>query len=306
MGTRQRLRATVVGALSMGLFLGGAVIVTPNASADTPATTIPVSPADTIAPTTPPATTPPVTTPPPTTTPPTTKPPVVKPPIVTCKRPAIPGNVKPYPRFFRETTKPGMRDGGVFAINHVREAQYRLSWGKYYRGKINGRYDVATTYAVKRFQAKNCLKVTGVLDRGSWAILIQKTIRNKSAIPKACRAKGWNSCYDRSARQDLLYRDGVLWNAWMVRGGMKSAKTRTGTYTVRARYTSKISSIYGVRMYYFMPHSGGQGQHGSGFMIDPFVGHSHGCINMYIKDSKVLFNLTKGKKLRVTVYGRWA
>jgi len=292
MRRRQPLRIAVAGALCMGLLAGTAALVAPSAFAATTEGSTPVAPA--------------FTTPPPTTAPPTTKPPTPKPPVATCKRPTIPNYVKPSPRFFRATTKPGMRDSGVFAINHVREAQYRLKWSKYYKGKVNGRYDAATTAAVKRFQTKNCLKVTGTLDRGSWAILIQKTIRNYKGIPKVCRAKGWHSCYDRATHQDFLFKDGQMWNSWLVRGGMASTKTRTGNYVVHARYTSKISSLYGVRMYYFMPHSGGQGQHGSGFMIDPFVGHSHGCINMYIKDAKVLFYLTKGKRLNVTVYGRWS
>ena len=92
---------------------------------------------------------------------------------------------------------------------------------------------------------------------------------------------------------------------WLVRGGAYSTQTRTGNYKVTARYKEKVSSLYDVKMYYFMPHSGGQGQHGSGFMVDPWVGHSHGCINMYIKDAKVLFNLTRNQPLRVTVYGAW-
>jgi lipoprotein-anchoring transpeptidase ErfK/SrfK len=41
-------------------------------------------------------------------------------------------------------------------------------------------------------------------------------------------------------------------------------------------------------------------------MMDPFVGHSHGCINMYIKDAKVLWALTSKSKLRVHVYGAWS
>jgi len=82
-------------------------------------------------------------------------------------------------------------------------------------------------------------------------------------------------------------------------------KLAGGNFKVTARYTEKESSLFHVQMYYFMPHSGGEGQHGSGFMVDPWVGHSHGCINMYIKDAKVLFNLTRGQTLRVTVYGAW-
>ncbi len=58
-----------------------------------------------------------------------------------------------------------------------------------------------------------------------------------------------------------------------------------------------------------MPYSqffdGGQALHGSGLMMDPFVGHSHGCINMYIEDARQLWNLTHNKRLYVSVYGAW-
>jgi lipoprotein-anchoring transpeptidase ErfK/SrfK len=41
-------------------------------------------------------------------------------------------------------------------------------------------------------------------------------------------------------------------------------------------------------------------------MLDPFVGHSHGCVNMYIEDARQLWSLTVGRPLRVHVYGAWS
>jgi lipoprotein-anchoring transpeptidase ErfK/SrfK len=40
-------------------------------------------------------------------------------------------------------------------------------------------------------------------------------------------------------------------------------------------------------------------------MTDPFYGHSHGCVNMYVEDARQLWRLTNGKRLMVTVYGAW-
>jgi hypothetical protein len=188
----------------------------------------------------------------------------------------------------------------------VREAQYRLRWAKVYPGSVNGYYGTSTKTAVKLFQSRHCMRASGVLDRGTWAVLIQKTMRRTKLIPAACRTRGWHSCYDRPSHQDFLLHDGKLWNSWLVRGGQMSTPTRTGTYVVFARYLTTISTLYHVRMWYFMPHSGGEGQHGSGFMVDPYVGHSHGCINLYIKDARVLYWTTNGHKLTVTVYGHWA
>jgi lipoprotein-anchoring transpeptidase ErfK/SrfK len=59
-----------------------------------------------------------------------------------------------------------------------------------------------------------------------------------------------------------------------------------------------------------MPYSqffyGGEAIHGSATMVDPLVGHSHGCINMCIKDAAELWRLTAGKRHVVTVFGAWA
>jgi hypothetical protein len=223
------------------------------------------------------------------------------------KLPKAPAGVNAaYPRFYRPVTKLGERDSSVRNINHVREAQYRLRWLGLYKGSISGYFGTATKDAVVRFQKKYCMKVTGYLTQASWQILIIKTIKARSKVPAACSKPGWHSCYDRATHQDFLFRNGIMWNVWLVRGGSRSEQTRTGNYTVFARYPYKVSSIYDVPMYYFQKHSGGQGQHGSGFMMDPFVGHSHGCINMYIKDAKVLWALTSKSKLRVHVYGAWS
>lgn len=224
----------------------------------------------------------------------------------TCTPPVTPRSVAPYPRFYRPTTKYLMQDKGVKSIQHVREAQYRLRWTGFYKGTISGYYGYRTRAAVVAFQKRNCLRASGNLDRASWARLIVKSTRQLSSVPRACKTKGWHSCYDRRSHQDFLFKDGQLYNVWLVRGGARNTQTRTGNYRVFARYPLKISTLYNVPMWYFQKHSGGQGQHGSGFMLDPFVGHSHGCINMYITDAKVLWALTKDKPLAVTVYGSWA
>jgi lipoprotein-anchoring transpeptidase ErfK/SrfK len=93
---------------------------------------------------------------------------------------------------------------------------------------------------------------------------------------------------------------------WLVRGGSSTEQTDVGTWAVYARYLQKISSIYGSIMYYFQKYHGGEGIHGSSTMIDPFYGHSHGCVNMYIPDAKVLWNMTLNRRHVVTVYGAWS
>jgi hypothetical protein len=52
--------------------------------------------------------------------------------------------------------------------------------------------------------------------------------------------------------------------------------------------------------------SGGQALHGSRLMMNPFVGHSHGCVNFWVEDARQLWNLTADGPLRVRVYGAWS
>lgn len=209
-------------------------------------------------------------------------------------------------RFFRATTRPGDRDRSVTSIKHVRELQYRLRWAGVYGGSVNGTYTARTKKAVKKFQKRHGLKRSGVATTATWKVLIAKTVRGKSSIPKRCKSSGWNACYDRKRHQVVLYKNGTLWNSWLVRGGAASSKTRTGSFTVFFRSKSHVSSIYEAKMPYAQFFSGGQAFHASYLMMDPFVGHSHGCVNMYIPDAKQLWALTADKKLKVTVYGAWS
>jgi hypothetical protein len=211
-----------------------------------------------------------------------------------------------HARFYRPSIKRGARDGGPFAIKHVRELQYRLRWAKAYRGPVTGYFGPRTEAGVKAFQRKHKLPAHGRVDARTWSVLIQKSLRRASAIPRACTKSGWHACYDRTSHQVFLFRSGSLQNVWLARGGSRSHATRTGTHAVFARYTKKRSSLYGSWMYYLQKFDGGIGLHGSPLMVDAFVGHSHGCVNMYIPDSKVLWNMTRTRRLVVTVYGPWS
>lgn len=209
-------------------------------------------------------------------------------------------------RLYRAKTKPGARDTSVHSIKHVRELQYRLRWAGVYGGSVNGTYTPRTAKAVKKFQKRHKIKRTGVATRQTWKVLLRKTVRGKAHMPKRCTSSGWNICYDRKRHQIVLYKNGKLWNTWLARSGASYAKTRTGKFKVYYRSKNHVSSIYESKMPYAQFFSGGQAFHASYLMMDPFVGHSHGCVNMYIPDAKQLWALTAHKSLKVTVYGAWS
>lgn len=210
-------------------------------------------------------------------------------------------------RFAREVTKRGDRDRGVHAIEHVRELQFRLRWASVYSGPASGRYRSWTANAVKRFQRKADLRVTGKATSKTWVELIKRTTRGERALPRKCtHGIGWHACYDRSRHQVTLWRRGNLWNSWLVRGGSVSHKTRVGNFRVFRRHRHHTSGLFGSPMPWSQFFSGGQAFHGSSLMMNPFVGHSHGCVNMYNEDARQLWALTHRVNLNVHVYGRWS
>lgn len=211
-------------------------------------------------------------------------------------------------RFARERTKFGQRDKSPRRIRHVRELQYRLRWAKVYKGPVTGYFGKKTRKAVRRFQRRVNIKRTGVANRRTWRKLIPRSVRGRKHIPRACKSnksKGPHICYNRRLHQVTLWRSGKLWNSWLVRGGSRGHKTRTGNFRVYWRDKDHISSLYNSPMPNSQFFSGGQAFHGSTYMMDPFSGHSHGCVNMYLEDSNQLWQLTLKRRPKVHVHGKW-
>ncbi|HLR84161.1 MAG TPA: L,D-transpeptidase family protein [Nocardioidaceae bacterium] len=212
-------------------------------------------------------------------------------------------------RFARERTKFGHRDRSPRSMHHVRELQYRLRWAKVYKGPVTGYFGKRTRAAVRRFQKRANLRRTGVANRRTWRKLIPRTVRGRKFIARQCkskRSKGPHICYNRRLHQVTLWRSGTLWNSWLVRGGSRSHKTRVGNFKVYWRDRDHISSLYGSPMPNSQFFSGGQAFHGSTYMMDPFSGHSHGCVNMYLKDANQLWVLTMKRRPKVHIRGKWS
>lgn len=206
----------------------------------------------------------------------------------------------------RQRIEYGARDGGAYAINHVRELQYRLKWVGLFEPTPTGYFGTITRNGVKAFQTRRHLPATGVANADTWRLLLHRTVRNLTGTPAVCKGAGWHACYDRSMHQVTLWSNGEMWNSWLVRGGSSTTQTRLGTHQVYYRDIDHVSGMFGSAMPYSQFFDGGEALHGSPLMTNPFVGHSHGCVNMYIKDARQLWGLTYNKTLWVTVYGAWS
>ncbi len=226
--------------------------------------------------------------------------------VPTASATAAPRRFSMRDRFAREIVRHGMSDQGVYKIAHVRELQYRLRWAGVYHAGITGTFGDLTRAAVIRYQRREGMTAYGVANHATWSHLLFDTIRHRGQIPRICRRAGWHICYDRSMHQVVLFLNGNYRNTWLVRGGGSSTQTRVGTHAVYYRDIDHTSRTFGGSpMPYSQFFDGGEALHGSGYMTDPFVEHSHGCINMYIEDARQLWMMTNNKRLVVTVYGAW-
>lgn len=208
--------------------------------------------------------------------------------------------------FAREEVRYGARDGSPYSIQHVLELQYRLKWVGLFPGTPTGYYGTVTRNAVRAFQARRHIVVSGMATTLTWKLLLQRTVRHPLSVPATCKRGGWHACYDRTMHQVTLWFQGTLYNTWLVRGGGYTTQTRLGTHRVYYRDIDHVSGLYGSPMPYSQFFDGGEALHGSRLMMSPFIDHSHGCVNMYVEDARQLWNLTHDKPLWVTVYGAWS
>ena len=215
----------------------------------------------------------------------------------------------PRPAFYRETVRYGARDASPYQISHVFEVQIRLNRSGFFRGPITGYFGPLTLAAVKSFQRSQRLPQTGVVNQATWTRLITYSRLRSSgwrSLPAVCRRAGWHTCYSRSTNELFVLSSGTLVNTWLVRGGALGLETVLGTHPVYWKDIDHRSSIFhNAPMPYSQFFYGGEAVHGSATMMDPRIGHSHGCINMYIEDAADLWRLTAPFRNTVTVYGAW-
>jgi hypothetical protein len=208
--------------------------------------------------------------------------------------------------FTREPVQRGDVDLDQYNIEHVYEVQLRLRRLGLFTATPNGHFGARTERAVKAFQRARGLRATGRVNLATWRPLIRRSTFGKARVPEQCLDPGWHICYDRKRHQASLYRGGRLHNSWLVRGGGYGTQTRTGDFEVQWRSEKHRSRTFqNAPMPYSQFFSGGQALHGSRNMMNPFVGHSHGCVNFWVEDARQLWSLTYDKRLFVHVYGAW-
>jgi peptidoglycan hydrolase-like protein with peptidoglycan-binding domain len=203
------------------------------------------------------------------------------------------------------TTKPG--HDAMFNVMHsgrplysagdtgsdVRAIQARLEQIGWYFGDVTGTYDSQTVTAVKGFQAKRVIPVTGAVDQRTLDRLDAMTtapttaeMHNQRPSPGKLDPRcltGRVMCIDKTSRTLRWVVDGHVQQTLDARFGstLNDTPTREGLFHVYQKDADHVSQLYGSSMPFAMFFSGGQAVHySSDFATVGYNGASHGCVNI--------------------------
>ena len=180
--------------------------------------------------------------------------------------------------------------------DRVRRIQARLRQIEWFEGDVTGVYGEVTTKAVRGFQAKREIPVTGDVDQVTLDRLHAMTTEPTEAelnneVPSSngnvpgpldprCET-GRVLCIDKSSSTLRWVVDGEVRQTVDTRFGGSATPTREGVFSVFMKDADHVSSLYDSSMPFSMFFSGGQAVHySSDFAAVGYNGASHGCVNV--------------------------
>jgi peptidoglycan hydrolase-like protein with peptidoglycan-binding domain len=177
--------------------------------------------------------------------------------------------------------------------DRVRDLQARLKQIGWFSGNVTGSYGSMTVGAVKGFQDKRAIPVTGEVDRRTMDRLTAMTRtpsndekHNRTPKPSAAGLDsrcltGRAMCISKATNSLVWVIDGKPQMRMDVRFGSQELPTREGAFSVGWKSRNHVSTIYHTKMPYAMFFSGGQAVHYSpDFAARGYNGASHGCVNV--------------------------
>ena len=178
----------------------------------------------------------------------------------------------------------------------VRDLQARLRQIGWWSGVVTDTYGPQTSSAVRDFQAKRVIPVTGEVDQRTKDRLIAMTwtpttgeLTNSAPSVTPVSAAGLDSrcltgrviCISKTNRQLVWVINGTAMMRLDVRFGSEYTPTREGIFAVFQKNRTWTSTLFGSSMPFSMFFSGGQAVHySSDFAARGYAGASHGCVNV--------------------------
>ncbi|WP_328861544.1 L,D-transpeptidase family protein [Streptomyces sp. NBC_00306] len=198
----------------------------------------------------------------------------------------------------------------------VRELQARLAQIGWFDDTPTGTYGSVTADAVKGFQTKRGLPVTGDTDTVTWQKVLgmtkkptsdelagRKVNKPSAKLDPRCLT-GRVMCISKTSRTLSWVVDGTVRSTMDVRFGSQYTPTREGTFGVFAKSRDHVSTIYHTPMPYAMFFSGGQAVHYSAdFAARGYNGASHGCAN--VRDKGAIASLFAQVRIGDKVVIHW-
>lgn len=178
----------------------------------------------------------------------------------------------------------------------VRELQARLAQIDWFAADPTGTYGDVTAEAVRGFQAKREIPVTGEVDQRTMNRLLGMTTEPTPAeltgagnvagpLDERCRT-GRAICVDKTTSTLRWVIDGEVQKTVDARFGGPGLETREGLFHVYYKNRDHVSSLYDTSMPFAMFFSEGQAVHYSpDFAAVGYSGSSHGCVNVRDHDA---------------------
>ena len=177
--------------------------------------------------------------------------------------------------------------------DQVRALQARLKQIGWFSASISGTYGPVTATAVRGFQGRRAIPVTGAVDQRTWnrltAMTREPTYNEKHNVVPKPSAKGLDRrcltgralCISKSNNSLVWVINGKPQARMDVRFGSAELPTREGAFSVGWKSRNHVSTLYHTKMPYAMFFSGGQAVHYSpDFAARGYNGASHGCVNV--------------------------
>ncbi|GAA1477971.1 hypothetical protein GCM10009623_24170 [Nocardioides aestuarii] len=175
----------------------------------------------------------------------------------------------------------------------VRDLQARLKQIAWLFGDVSGSYDAETVEAVRGFQEKREIPVTGEVDQRTMDRLLDMTreptheeLHNVAPEPGALDPRcttGRALCVDKTTSTLRWVVDGKVKLTMDARFGsvVNDTPTREGLFHVYWKDEDHVSNEFGSAMPFSMFFDGGQAVHySSDFAARGYAGASHGCVNI--------------------------